>query len=484
MANFYGIDFGTTNSSVVCFQREQHLSRYINIGDSNNNPVPSVVAIDNLTQQISVGRIVRDRIIQYRESGTHTVIESVKSALDTDAVWSTPTRQWDAKAIAAELFLALSKKTEEVTGEPIREAAVAIPIGMSSSKRIVLRAAARSAGIEVLTFVSEPTAAFIAHARDLRHCRFVVVFDWGGGTLDISVLENRGGLIIERYTEGSNEAGDYIDIRLAEWIHTQIAGSRRLNIAFEDVEPRERQILLNQAEHCKRKLQVENVTREGILLGSYAGQHLVEQIVTENDFNDLVRMIVDNALNKLTDCVNRARISPSEIGKLIVVGGTSKLQLLQSELRRRWAQPNILFPAEADWDIARGAAWLAAHPGCYRTAESVGLVLADGEYHAIFPAGTQDHESPFQLDFSLVEDARTAVFEFASQNGGEVTTRHIGELQVKSFGFRDEIIELESRITEDLIFEATANNPAMPAQRQPFSYDKMKWMYEVPAEDM
>src|SRR5262249_12101487 len=115
------------------------------------------------------------------------------------------------EAVASELFRFLSLRAEisGVKKEPIHEAVVAIPVGMSSAKRASLRKAARAAGIDVRQFVSEPTAALIPHYEEICHCRYIAVFDWGGGTLDISIVELQSGCIIERYKAGSPEAGDH-----------------------------------------------------------------------------------------------------------------------------------------------------------------------------------------------------------------------------------------------------------------------------------
>lgn len=478
MSRYFGIDFGTTNSAVVLYDERRTINRFTHVGDSDENPFASVVAVDNLTQKVSVGREVRDQIVRLREGGMHLVVESVKTNLDSDLLWTTPSRIWRAEDIASELFKALSLRAEEVTGMSIHEAVVAIPIGMSARRRAALRRAARSAGVEVRSFISEPTAAYIAHSGELRHCRYAVVFDWGGGTLDISVLEIRDGCVTERYTTGSLKAGDYIDLVLAEWLHTKIAEENGLNISFESVPPDERNILLNEAEKVKRKLQRDDAGREVIKLGRYAGLRLVEQIVTQAALNDLLIKVVSGSLDLLLRSVNEAGIAQEEIGKLIVVGGSSQLLLLRKELRRRWPHPNIIFPQEADWDIARGAAWLAAHPGCYRTTESIGVVLADDQFHAIFPPKTKQENAHSNLHFGLVEEATTANFNFAALDGDE-SFNHVGELHIECFGFRDEPIELVSNITSDLVFEATANSKFKKQEGRTFRFERVRWMYDV-----
>ncbi len=483
MAKFFGIDFGTTNSAVVQYDTQATLNPFKHIGDGDEPlPMPSVVAVDNLTQEVRVGREVKNRLIKLREGGRHLVIESVKSLLDADEVWSTPANVWRPEDIAARLFTSLSGKAQSDVGAPIRKAVVAIPVGMSPAKRATLRRAARTAGIEIISFISEPTAAFIAHSAQLRHCRYVVVFDWGGGTLDVSVIEALGGCIVERHTEGSSRAGDFIDLVFARWLHTQIAEHHGLRLPFEAVAPDERHILITEAERAKRHLQSEGNDQATIKLGRYAGLTLVEQSLTADVFDELIAGIVSDALDLLIQSVAQARISQHEIGKLIVVGGTSKLSLLKSELRRRWPQPNIIFPDNADWDIARGAAWLAAYPGRHRTAEGVGLVLADEEYHDIFHTGTDSEAAKVKLHFGLVEDAATATFNFAARNGGDPRPSRLGELHVESFGFRDELIELDCRITPDLVFEAEALSNAKPRSSAKFSYDKLRWMYEMPEQ--
>ena len=478
MAKYFGIDFGTTNSAVVVYDDQRKL--FTKIGERGPIPFPSVVAVDNFTQEVLAGQKVKDRLIHFREGGLHLVIESVKTILDSDQLWVTPAKIWRAEEIASELFKALANRCEE-EGYHLNEAVVAIPIGMSAAKRARLRRAAQSAGIQVLSLISEPTAAFIAHSNDLRHCRFAVVFDWGGGTLDISVLQVNDGCVTERFTDGSHEAGDYVDKLLARWLHRQICEANSLSIEFESVAPSERHILLNEAEKAKRYLQQEDAEEARIELGRYAGLNLISQTLSKSTLNEIITEVVANALDLLMRSIDRSRISLEEVGRLIVVGGTSQLTLLRQELVRRWPHANIIFPPEADWDIARGSAWLALHPGCYRLAESIGLVLADDEFHSIFPASTSQ-EAQSLLHFGLVEEANTATFNFASNNG-QHSTRHIGDLHAPCFGFCDELIKLEARVTQDLVFVAQAWSDSRSNDSRSFEYEVLRWMYEVPRQD-
>lgn len=480
MSFFYGIDFGTTNSAVVTF--DERTQKLRTIGDlEDNNPVPSVVAVRNFDDEVIVGRTVKNNLLKLLDEGRHLVFKSVKSSLDEDIVWETDSRSWNAEEISTELFKALAKRVVSANLPPMEKAVVAIPIGMNSEKRTVLRRAAKRAGIDILTFISEPTAAFIAHAEQLKSFRNIVVFDWGGGTLDISVLQQRGENIIERYTVGLNKAGDVIDETLARWVHEQIADKNNLNVSFDGVPPSDRQILLNSCEIAKIALQDDEVTEKSISLGTYAGLTLVRQVVTKEIFEDLISGLVKEVIDLLFKSIDESHISPVEIGKLLIVGGTSKLNLFQNELRRLWDLPNLMFPEGAEWDIARGAAFLANKPGCYRTAENIGLELCDGEFYSVIPYKTSITESNRKINLGLIEDTKTATFIFSTQREELLEHRRIGELHAPCIGFSEEIIELNCYITDDLTFVAKAKSSHIEknGSNSAFSFDKLRWQYDL-----
>lgn len=479
MSFFYGIDFGTTNSAVISY--DERTQKLRTIGDlEDNNPIPSVLAIKNFDDEVTVGRTVKNNMLRLLEEGRHVVVKSVKSSLDEDIVWETDTRSWNAEEVATELFKALATRVLTANLPPMQKAVVAIPIGMTSEKRTVLRKAARRAGIEILTFISEPTAAFIAHAEQLKTFRNVVVFDWGGGTLDVSVLQQRGGNIIEQYTAGLRKAGDDIDEILARWVHEQIAEKYNLNISYDSVPPSDRQILLNSCESAKIALQEDELNEKTISLGSYAGQNLIKQVIPKATFEGLIINLVQEAISLLKKCIAESHISDVEIGKLLIVGGTSKLALFQKELRRNWDFPNLMFPDGAEWDIARGAAHLAHKPGSYRTAENIGLELCDGEFYSVIPFKTPITESSRKINLGLVEDTQTATFIFSTQKEELLEHRRIGELHAPCFGFSEETIELNCRITEDLTFEAKASSSHIQKNGSApiFKFDKLRWQYD------
>lgn len=381
MSNHFGIDFGTTNSAIVWYDAQAH--RFRTIGDQiDNDPVPMVVAIEILTQKVECGRAVKQQWRDLSECGEYYLIDSIKSYLDEDRVWATYDGQgWRPVRIASELFRYLAHCNSRVSQHPLSQAVVAIPIGMNPAKRAVLRQAAKSAGIEILSFVSEPTAACIANLEAIKHCRYVAVFDWGGGTLDISILELQDNCLKELSHVPWDVAGDKIDLMFAEWMHQRLAEKNNLKLSFSDLSKSTQQLLVNAAEGCKRELQVKAEVQ--VQMGNYEG--LRERLtIKETDFNALIKPIVKEAVDRLFLSVEKAAISPEALGRLLLVGGSSKLLALKREIKMRWPLPNDLVPDDAEWAIAKGAAILAANPGNFRLAEDVGLRLADGSFHAIF----------------------------------------------------------------------------------------------------
>lgn len=477
MSNYFGIDFGTTNSAVVWL--DSLTNRLRTIGDLDNHPVPTVVAVEILTQKVECGRAVKQQWRELSECGEYYLIDSVKSCLDEDKVWATYDGQgWTPRRVAGELFRYLSQCTGRVSTQPINQAVVAIPIGMNAAKRAVLRQAARTAGIEILSFVSEPTAACIANLDAIKHYRYVAVFDWGGGTLDISILELRDNCLTELSLEPWNTAGDKIDQLFAEWMHQRLAEKNGIKTSFGDLGKSTQQLLINAAEECKRELQVKEEAQ--VQLWSYEGRR-ERMVVKQEDFNCLVKPIIKGAVDRLFHSVEKAGISAEAIGCLLLVGGSSKLTALEPEIRLRWpSSPNILAPEDAEWAIAKGAAILAANPGKYRLAESIGLRLDDDQFHAILRAGTPLDEASNSLHFGLVEDSRTASFVFETAKKDISQSAFIGELHADAFGFNDEVIELKSRVTEDLIFEATARSDKRQSRSHPFNHNELRWMYELP----
>jgi molecular chaperone DnaK len=473
----FGIDFGTTNSAAVkCVDNVEPLR----FGDDAGRPFPSIVAIDKGLGEAECGRHVWENRDEYVESGNYHVVRSVKWNLGTNKVWETESRIWTAEDIAAEILKKLSIRAETLGLEPITHGVISIPVGYPPAARAALRRAASQAGIRVSAFVTESTAALIRYLPALRHCHHVAVFDWGGGTLDISVLKIDGQKVYEIATEGMDIAGDAIDLDFAKAIHARTMGLRGQNIAFESMPSIDRDNLRIKCETAKCQLSSQESTQ--ILLTSYGGQTLNEK-VDRAWFESLISAHVDLAVELLSKTIERAKLSFDAINRLIVIGGSSNLRLLHSTLStdKRFAGA-ILTSDGAEWAVAEGAAMVEGSKGGYETAESIGIILSDNSYYELIQPGERVSASPKNVSLSLVEDSRQANIIIAKRGleGHDGTPARILEFGVGTLGFDLEHIDLSYSISDDLILRVEALSRALGSGSHGVrEYDKLRFGYHL-----
>jgi molecular chaperone DnaK len=477
LKTYFGIDFGTTNSSAVRYIEEAGPIRF---GDDAGRPLPSIVAIDKALGEVECGRSAWENREEYTESGQYHVVESIKWDLGTNRVWETEARVWTAEDIAAEIFKKLSKRAEVLTLEPITHAVISIPVGYPPAARAALRRASSKAGIRVASFVTESTAALIRYLPQLRHFHHVAVFDWGGGTLDISVLKIDGSNVYEVATEGMDIAGDAIDVDFAKAIHTRAMEARGQTTPFENMSSFDRDNLRIKCETAK--CQLSSVERTQILLTNYGGQPL-RQDVDRAWFDQLITVHVDLAIESLTRTIEEANLSLDAINRIIVIGGSSNLPLLHKKLGtdKRFAAA-VLTSESAEWAVAEGAAWVESSEGTYETAESIGLILSDNSYYELIQSGERPFSSPKAVSLSLVEDSRTANIIIAKRGFDQASglLSRILEFGVDTMGFDLEQIDLSYFINEDLVLMVEGMSRASGMRsRNGREFQKLRFSYHL-----
>jgi molecular chaperone DnaK len=364
--------------------------------------------------------------------------------------------------------------------QPIDEAVISIPVDYPAEARRALRRAAAKAGIQIKTFVTESTAALVRHFSKLQHCRHVAVFDWGGGTLDISVLEIRDGRVLELSTEGMDIAGDAIDKDFAQAIHARVMEQRRENVPFLSMPSSDQDNLRTKCELAKR--QFSGVPTTDILLSAYGGPPL--SVSVERDwFESLISPHVDLAIELLTRAIQRAAVSFDAINRLLVIGGSSHLRLLHEKLRsdQRFSAAFQSSP-DAEWDSAAGAAIVARTPGDHETAESIGILLSDNSFYELIREGDVALSDFRSISLSLVEDAKQANVIVAKQVNGRrhvTSPESIVEFGVDTAGFDLECIDLRYRIDPDLVLKLEASSRALGGRDITREYGKLRFAYHV-----
>lgn len=482
----YGIDFGTTNSAVVW-----DANTLLDVGDGR--PFPSLVAIDKATGQVRTGRAAREQR-EKLEQEDFIVIPSVKKYLGRPMTWRAGGKSWTPRMIATELFKGIKQHATQrgdiTRHSALDQAVVSIPIGFKPERRRELRAAAYDAGIEITDFISEPTAAFLHCRRELPGVSSVAVFDWGGGTLDVSVLEIDGHRIRELATEGLERAGDDIDRRIAAWVHTEVMRSRSATTTFDEVTGMELDRLLVQSERAKIELSGGARDKVALNLISYQGAPASVDL-TRATLASLVEPFLLDAVRTLRKALARGAANSwtrrRDVDSILLVGGSSKLFGVYERL-------DELFPARVqraerpDWAVGQGASELARRRGHYELMQRLCVVLSDGYGHDLVPLGARFGEGVHVHRLGIIEEADAAQLVFAESDVLSDTMtdtapvlRQIGNLSVPVMGFDSEPIEVSAILTQELTLQVAARSlDGNKEDVRRWEYDMLRFGYVMP----
>lgn len=466
--SWFGIDFGTTNSAAFSFTGvDQNSIVPIHYGDDEGRPFPSVVAIDKTTGEVICGREAKDQRNALQE--THEYFSSIKSIIDSDKKWIIADKEWTPEDIAAEILKALKARVERDSDNEMNEAVIAVPVGYSAEKKRHLRSAAEKAGISVKMFISEPTAAFCSNYKELCACKNVAVFDWGGGTLDVVVLNINHGNISELAAEGMEFAGNDIDLKLAEKMHTRFMRNKTPIIPMDELPATSQDQLLSKCEKAKCDFEDEDVV--ALSINRYGTYGAVRDSVEYDFFSLLIEQEVENAINCLKRAIQKAGLNMSSLDRVLCVGGSSKLRPLREKLEQLFGEDMLLYPERVMWDIAKGAALMATRKSGYVLSKSIGLQLSDGSYFPLFKENQQIPCQELELIFGLVDEGDSARFIFTDSADEE--KRELYEpLAIPIRNFSDEHITLSCYIDQDNVFKAKIGSNRVSSSR-----DKV-WHYE------
>jgi len=477
--NWYGIDFGTTNSAAVSYtglSAEKAVSK--NYGDGVGRPIPSIVAINRESGEVIVGREVKDKRNEFNK--IYEVFTSIKSIIDSDERWNIAGKIWTPVDVASELFKELKSKVEKDGNKIFDEAVVAVPIGFSSEKKECLRKAAKIAEIDIKMFISEPTAAFCSRYEEMKGYKYVAVFDWGGGTLDVAILHIENGRIFEMSTEGMQVAGNDIDIKLAEKMHANFMRGKEHQISFEELDIQTKDTLILKCEDVKCEFSAEDSVR--ISINKYDIFGPVQDVIQYNYFSLLVEKEVDQALECLERAILKAGLNKSNIDCILCVGGSSKLRPLQEKMSELYGEDIVVFPRKAMWDIADGAANISSKPGCYALSKSIGMLLSDGSYFPLLEKGQNIPCDEFNITLGKVDTDNEARFVFTDANRDDERT-FVQYVSLPTRQFYDEKLRISCYIDPNFIFKVKLSSNRMLEQAaEVWEYEKVKIYYNIEGE--
>ncbi|GAA4211639.1 Hsp70 family protein [Microbispora amethystogenes] len=342
-----GIDFGTTNSVVAQWNGSEvevlaldadHLNSDW-FHDSFENLFPSVAGQSTLRSGLLYGWEAKLR--------SDLAIEACKRMLKSEGGVQVGSRRFPATTVAAGVFSAMRDRARRRLTE-IESAVVTVPANAKGGARYRTRAAARAAGIRVKALLNEPTAAALAYTHHVQDNGTIMVFDWGGGTIDVTVLDHHDGFFHEKASRGITQLGGIeIDERLRELILRKNGKTPALDMAGE------REFALA-VERTKIRLSVE----EAVFV-TIPGSKTIQ--VTREELEAVVGDLVERALQPVRMCLNDLGIDPIDVDDILMIGGTSQMPCVRRAVERlmddETVNPKLCEPMTA---VARGAALAAA----------------------------------------------------------------------------------------------------------------------------
>jgi molecular chaperone DnaK len=388
----FGIDFGTTNSVVAVMTGSDRPATPLL--DSEGGPHPSVVWYRPGSDPV-VGRDAKRNINCYAEIAGNIFISSVKRSLGRNKRFQVLGKTVPAYRVAADIFQHLRQHARQ-QGWKLDQAVVTVPVHFDGPARRELRAAARAAGIEITAFVHEPFAAAVAYHRqqgyDIESLpdQRLLVFDWGGGTLDITLVQVRGGRLEEIATGGLDGiAGDRFDERIQDWARTTFLDRYQLRPEAFVVSAGTRDRLREECERAKIALSAHDreVVRLAEVLRIDDRPYDLRAELSRIEFESLIRNDVNAALMQLDCVLQEAALSYHEIDSVLLIGGTSNIPLVRREMEKRFGSRCVQVP-NAQTIIAEGAAIVAYHRYAPVLSSPIQLQLCDGSWYTIFDADT------------------------------------------------------------------------------------------------
>ena len=400
-----GIDFGTTNSLAVAYDKNKHQFHYFNRIGAKVAPISSTVWFHG--SEVKIGKEARDNINKYSNIDGHHFEKSIKSLLGTDSmryVFGKPVPPHEIAAlIIKELKDTAINSQAESIGIDISKAVFTVPINFSGKARNDLRKSANEAGLEVSTFIHEPFAAIIGYyftsittsysavLKKLNSLEgnYLLTFDWGGGTLDITVVKVEKGAMKEVGTaELSGIAGDEFDKKIANFVWNRFCDKVQAKYSRAELEKAKNENwdrLLANAERCKMDL---SIREEAEFYVTYVTEDDdIDDIITRDDFNELLADSLELANSRITDALKAAGIDANEISHVLLTGGTCYIPAVQEKMKKRFG-PRVEIVKDADLVIAQGAAVIAELGWLPFLTKDIMIELCDDSYWSLFEKGT------------------------------------------------------------------------------------------------
>ena len=364
MAKVIGIDLGTTNSCVAVIEGGEPV---VIANAEGARTTPSVVAFSKTGERM-VGQVAKRQAI----TNPDRTIASIKRQMGSDYHVKIDDKQYTPQEISAMILQKLKTDAESYLGDKVTEAVITVPAYFTDSQRQATKDAGRIAGLEVKRIINEPTAAALAYGIDKETDQKVMVYDLGGGTFDVSIIEMGDGVQEVLATAGNNHlGGDDFDQRVIDWLADNFKKEQGVDLRGDKMAL---QRLKEAAE--KAKIELSGVTTSNISLpfitADATGPKHLEATLTRAKFNELTADLVESTMGPVRQAMSDSGLKTSEIDKVLMVGGSSRIPAVQEAIQKFMGKEPFkgINPDEC---VAIGAALQAGVLG----GEVKGLLLLD-----------------------------------------------------------------------------------------------------------
>ena len=364
MAKVIGIDLGTTNSCVAVMEGSETV---VIPNPEGNRTTPSVVAFAKDGERL-IGQVAKRQAV----TNPDRTIQSIKREMGSDYKVEIDDKKFTPQEISAMILTKLKSDAEAYLGQPVSQAVITVPAYFTDAQRQATKDAGKIAGLEVLRIVNEPTAASLAYGLDKEADQKILVFDLGGGTFDVSILDISDGVFEVLATAGNNRlGGDDFDNKIVDYLVDTFKSSDGVDLRGDRMAM---QRLREAAEKAKIELSgtmSSNINLAYITADATGPKHM-DITLTRAKFDELTADLVQKTMDPVKRAMSDASVTPSDIDKILLVGGSTRIPAVQEAVKNYFGKEPFkgINPDEC---VAIGAAIQAA----VLTGDVKGLVLLD-----------------------------------------------------------------------------------------------------------
>ena len=326
MAKTVGIDLGTTNSVVAVLEGSEPV---VIPNSEGGRTTPSVVAISKAGEWL-VGQVAKRQAVTNPEN----TVMSIKRKMGTTEKVKLEDKDYTPQELSAKILQKLKADAEEYLGEKITDAVITVPAYFNDSQRQATKEAGRIAGLNVLRIINEPTASSLAYGLDKESDQTILVFDLGGGTFDVSILDIGDGVFEVKSTAGNTQlGGDDWDQRIIDWMADDFKAKNGIDVRDDKMAL---QRLKEAAE--KAKIELSTTTQTNINLpfvtATPEGPLHLDMTLNRADFEKMTADLLEKCVGPFKRAMNDANLEPKDIDHVILVGGSTRMPMVQDMVRK------------------------------------------------------------------------------------------------------------------------------------------------------